>query len=111
MKTTLPFIEYDRLEQTLFNNLQPQEFNLYKDAFAALRHSSRIWLSLAMLRYRILGKMPVVPNRNHFVHDIFLSLVQAYDGIKEAEQEKLTDTIKGKSKLSYPKRLMDWFRF
>lgn len=107
----LPYIEHDCLEQTLFNDLQPEEFNLYKDAFGALRHSSRIWLALAMLRYRKLGEMPTVPNRNAFVHDIFLSLVQAYDGMKEAELEKQTDAIEGKASLSYPKRLWDWFSF
>lgn len=107
----LPYIDHDRLEATLFNDLRPQELKLYKDAFSSLRYASRIWLSLAILRYRKLGQMPSVPNKNPFVHDIFLSLVQAYDGMKDAESEKQTDTIQGKAKFSYPKRLMDWFGF
>lgn len=107
---TLPFIDHDRLEATLFADLQPQEHQLYKDAFSSLRYASRVWLSLALLRYRKLGQLPKVANRNPFVHDIFLSLVQAYDGMKDAELEKQTDAIEGKSKLSYPKSLMDWFK-
>lgn len=106
----LPYIEHDRLEDTLFSDLRPQELHLYKDAFSSLRYASRIWLSLALPRYRKLGQMPIIPNRNPFVHDIFLSLVDAYDGLKDAESEKLKDTIEGRAEISYPKRLMDWFK-
>lgn len=106
----IPFIEPEMIQPTLFNELKDSERDLYRQVFGCLRYPSRQWLALNILRYRRIGVKPVEMNRNFFMNEAFQTLVDAYDGMKEAEQEKLTDTIQGKAKLSYPKSLMDWFR-
>lgn len=106
----LPYIPASQLEETLFEELDPREYPLYKAAFGCLRPSSRKWLCIAMLYYRKFGSMPTEPNLNCFVQDIFLSLCEAFDGLKEADAEREAGTIDGTAKLSWPKRISDWFR-
>lgn len=92
----LPFIPPELLEAKLFAELLPCELSLYRQAFGALRSVSRQWLSLQMLRYRRLGKLPQEGNRNVFVEDIFYTLVDAYDGMLEERAEREYIVSEGK---------------
>lgn len=111
MKKAFEYMEPELIQATLFSELNDCEFDLYRQVFGCLRYPSRQWLALNILRYRRYGVMPKEMNRNFMMNDAFQTLVDAYDGMKEAELEKQTDAIEGRAKLSYPKRLWDWFSF
>jgi len=109
----IPFIPLDEAECRFFDSLTADDREFYTPYFASLRKPTRVWLAIALLRFRYTGGQ-VLPeqNRNPFVQSIVEVFIQHESQRMDDEYKvpTVTDSM-GSHPFTFPRRIADWFTF